>query len=132
MEPIVQSPLAIWQAYLRAHQLAYQWSPDANRAVFYPRVVCPFGGKLPLEWRISDGLGCVYATTQTAAAKGEPYNVALVDLDEGFRVMSLVEGATGDISEIGRRVRLKFVEADNTGDADGESPLPVFIWEDTK
>src|SRR6516165_12285307 len=31
-------------------------SPEAGRAVFYPRMLCPFTGSDRLEWRISKGL----------------------------------------------------------------------------
>src|SRR5207253_8430621 len=66
-------------------ELAYQWSPEASRAVFYPRVICPFSGSDRLEWRVSAGLGTVYATTVTHPREGSPYNVALIDCDEGDR-----------------------------------------------
>src|SRR5690242_9461887 len=92
---IDRSPLAIWQDHLRAGQLAYQFSPDVGRAVFYPRMLCPFGGKAPLEWRISAGLGTVYSISLVHPVKGEPYNVALVELDEGFRMMTALEDARG-------------------------------------
>ena len=65
MERISQSPLAIYQQHLDQGELAYQWSPEANRAVFYPRVICPHSGSNRLEWRVSAGLGTVYATTVT-------------------------------------------------------------------
>jgi len=91
MERIAESPLAVYQAHLEKGELAYQWSPDAQQAVFYPRVICPFTGSDRLEWRVSAGLGTVYATTVTHPAReGEPYNVALIDCDEGFRLMSRV------------------------------------------
>ena len=85
MERTKESPLALYQAHLEAGELAYQWSPEANRAVFYPRVICPFTGSDRLEWRVSAGLGTVYATTVTHPREGAPYNVALIDCDEGFR-----------------------------------------------
>jgi len=34
MERITESPLAVYQAHLERGELAYQWSPLANRAVF--------------------------------------------------------------------------------------------------
>ena len=43
-----------------------------RRAVFYPRVICPFTGSDKLEWRISKGLGSVYATTIVHPAEGKP------------------------------------------------------------
>ena len=63
MERMAESPLATYQAHLEKEELAYQWSPEAKRAVFYPRIICPFTGSDRLEWRISAGLGTVYATT---------------------------------------------------------------------
>src|SRR5882724_12569557 len=81
-----ESPLAVYQAHLEKRELAYQWSPEADKAVFYPRVLCPFTGSDRLEWRVSAGLGTVYATTVTHPREGSPYNVALIDCDEGFRL----------------------------------------------
>ncbi|MBN9084410.1 MAG: hypothetical protein BGP04_12645 [Rhizobiales bacterium 62-17] len=129
MNKIERSPLQVWQDHLRAEELAYQFSPDANKAVFYPRLVCPHGGKAPLEWRISAGRGTVYSISRVYPIKGESYPVALIDLDEGFRMMSTVEGATGEPEEIGRRVRVTFRAV--AGEADKlPPPLPVFVWED--
>ena len=74
----------------------------------------------PGEWRTSAGLGTVYATTVAHPRGEEPYNVVLVDVDEGFRVMSRVEGlAAGDV-RIGMRVRVRFDGAE-------DPPLPVFV-----
>src|SRR3954469_20726419 len=89
--PLAESPLAIYQAHLDRGELAYQWSPQAGRAVFYPRLICPFTGSTALEWRVPSGLGPVYGTPGPPPAQGEPYNIALIDCDEGFRLMSRVE-----------------------------------------
>ena len=40
-ERMSQSPLAIYQAHLDKGELAYQWSPEAGRAVFYPAPSVP-------------------------------------------------------------------------------------------
>ena len=119
-----ESPLAVYQAYLEKGELAYQWSPDANRAVFYPRVICPFSGSDRLEWRVSAGLGTVYATTVTHPREGAPYNVALIDCDEGFRLMSRVEDIPANDVKIGMRV--KFRVHSQGGE---EPPIPVFTPE---
>jgi len=79
------TPLKTYLDHLARGELAYQYSPAAGRAVFYPRVLCPFTGSDRLEWRISKGLGTVHATTVVHPAEGKPFNVALVDCDEGFR-----------------------------------------------
>ena len=117
-----QSPLAVYQAHLEKGELAYQWSPEANRAVFYPRVICPFTGNDRLEWRVSAGLGTVYATTVTHPREGAPYNVALIDCDEGFRLMSRVEDIAPEAVKIGMRVKFRVHRPG--GD---EPPYPVFV-----
>jgi uncharacterized protein len=122
MERIAQSPLATYEAHLARGELAYQWSPTAQKAVFYPRVVCPHTGSDRLEWRVSAGLGTVYATTVTHPREGAPYNVALIDVDEGFRLMSRVEEVMPEAVAIGMRVKFRVHRP--PGD---EPPYPVFV-----
>ena len=122
MEPMTESPLTVYQAGLERGELVYQWSPEANRAVFYPRVICPFTGSNRLEWQVSSGLGTVYATTVTHPREGAPYNVALIDCDEGFRQMSRVEDIAPAAARIGMRVRFRVHRPG--GD---EPPCPVFV-----
>jgi uncharacterized protein len=123
MERMAESPVAVYQAHLEKGELAYQWSPEASRAVFYPRVICPFTGSERLEWRVSAGLGTVYATTVVHPAReGAPYNVALIDCDEGFRLMSRVEDIPPEAVKIGMRVRFRVHRP-----ASDEPPYPVFI-----
>ncbi len=122
MGRIEESPLTIYQAHLEKGELAYQWSRDANRAVFYPRIICPFTGSDRLEWRLSAGFGTVYATTVTHPREGAPYNVALIDCDEGFRLMSRVEDIAPEAVSIGMRVRFRVHRPG------GEDPAyPVFV-----
>jgi hypothetical protein len=115
------SPLTTYLAHLARGELAYQFSPSAGGAVFYPRVIAPKTGKADLEWRVSQGLGTVYATTVVHPQQGAPYNVALIDVDEGFRMMSRVEDIAPAQVTIGMRVRFRTHEAE--GD---EAPYPVF------
>jgi uncharacterized OB-fold protein len=115
------SPLGLYLEHLEKGELAYQFSPDANAAVFYPRIICPYTGKDNLEWRISKGLGTVHATTAVYPQKGDPYNVVLIDMDEGFRLMSRVEDVPALEVRIGMRVKFRVNPAE--GD---EPPYPVF------
>ncbi len=121
MEQTEESPLAIYERHLEAGELAYQWSPEAGRAVFYPRLICPFTGSDRLEWRLSKGLGTVHATTVVHPREGEPYNVALIDCDEGFRLMSRVEEIPPSEVKIGMRVKFRVHRPGG-----GEPPYPVF------
>lgn len=114
------SPLARYRAHLQRGELAYQVD-DEGRSVFYPRVAAPTGHRGDLHWRVSAGLGTVHATT-VIAPKGEPaYNVALIDMDEGFRLMSRVESIPPHQATIGLRVRVRV----HAGDGE-DGPYPVF------
>jgi uncharacterized OB-fold protein len=115
------SPLKTYIDHLNRGELAYQFSPQAGRPVFYPRVVCPYTGSETLEWRVSKGLGTVHATTVVHPAEGKPFNVALIDCDEGFRMMSRVEDIAPEQVKIGQRVRFR---VHNPGGED--PPYPVF------
>jgi uncharacterized protein len=121
MDRLEHSPLATYREHLDRGELAYQFSPSANAAVFYPRVIAPRTGAADLEWRISAGFGTVYATTVVHPQEGTPYNVALIDMDEGFRLMSRVEEIAPQAVAIGARVRVRVHRPDG-----GEPPCPVF------
>jgi len=49
--------------------------------------------------------GVIYATTVIHRPDEEPYNVCLVDLDEGERVMGRVDGLAPQDVRIGLRVQ---------------------------
>jgi uncharacterized protein len=99
----VDSPATVFAEHAARGQLAYQVDAD-GRAIFQPRVG-------PYAWRVSAGRGTVYATTTVHPRGGEPYDVSLIDLDEGFRMMSRVRGG----GTVGQRVTVAF-----------EDDLPVF------
>jgi uncharacterized protein len=52
-------------------------------------------------------LGVIYATTVVHRPDEEPYNVCLVDLDEGGRVMGRVAGIEPTRVTIGLRVQAR-------------------------
>ena len=116
------SPLQRYLKHLENGELAYQYSPAADRAVFFPRVACPYTGNEDLEWRVSSGRGVVYSTTTVHPASGDPYNVCLIDCREGFRMMSRVEGIPSADVKIGMEVELRTMPQ-----PDGEPPIPVFV-----
>lgn len=119
---IEASPLHIWTEHCRKGELAYQVCLDDDSAVFYPRVVSPGSGSRNLAWCVSGGCGTVYAATTVVVKDEPPYNVALVDLDEGFRMMSRIEGIAPEQVAIGMRVRVDF-----RSDTDAQPPYPVFL-----
>jgi uncharacterized OB-fold protein len=104
-ERIQESPQTIFDRELAAGRLAYQRCEDCGAAVFYPRVLCPTCASTELRWSQSEGTGVLYSATTVRSRKGD-YSVALIDLDEGFRMMSRVED-TGSPIAIGDRVRAR-------------------------
>ena len=115
------SPAAIVQAAWREGRLAYPCATDGT-PVWPPRIAAPGTGG-PLAGRGRAGPGAVYATAALHRRDAEPRNLALIDLDEGFRVMSRVDGPSGNAVPIGMRVEVRFTDADpETGDR-----LPVFV-----
>jgi len=51
--------------------------------------------------------GVIYATTVVHRRDEEPYNVCLVDLEEGGRVMGRVDGVAPEDVQIGQRVQAR-------------------------
>jgi uncharacterized OB-fold protein len=78
-----KSPLGVFQAHLAKGELAYQVCLDDNKPFFYPRVVASTGSA-NIEWRVSKGWA-PYSTTAVHYKGEAPLNVAMIDLDEGFR-----------------------------------------------
>ena len=116
-----KSPQATFVEYLRQGKLAYQFSPFDQAVIFPPKLMAGRTGLTDLEWRISAGNGTVYATTVAAHGSGAPYNIAMIELDEGFRMLSRVETIAPEHVAIGMRVELR-VEIGS----DADMPVPVF------
>jgi hypothetical protein len=93
-----------------------QRSRSTGRSVFHPRLLIPGTGERDLEWVAASGGGTVYAITVNRTREGA-YNVALIDLDEGPRMMARVEGV--ETVPIGTKVRARIIEEDG-------APLVVF------
>ncbi|AJZ60609.1 hypothetical protein OI25_3009 [Paraburkholderia fungorum] len=92
-------------------QLLYQFDRVAGVPVFFPREVGPSGHPDALEWRRSSGLGVVYSITVVHPKSRPRYSIAIVELDEGFRLMSTVIDDRCDVP-IGSRVRASFEPMD--------------------
>ncbi|MEM7500300.1 MAG: OB-fold domain-containing protein [Pseudomonadota bacterium] len=105
-------PEARFRAYLAEGKFMIQRSAGSGEHVFYPRTLAPGTGAQDLEWVEPSGMGTVYATTCTRQRpeKGGDYNISLVDLDEGPRMMTRVEGVAADAVTIGMRVKARIAE----------------------
>ena len=98
------------EAELRARyergELGYQVT-CRGKPVFPPRLRAPGGGG-ELRWETSTGAGEVFATTVVHRRGEDPRNLAIVELDEGFRMMSRVVGCPPEKVRIGMRVQVEF------------------------
>jgi uncharacterized OB-fold protein len=113
-------PAAFVDAAWREGRLVFQRTAGGE-AVWPPRIAAPGTGQ-PLGWDESAGLGTVYASTALHARDEPPRNLALIELDEGFRMMSRVEGLPAGEIPVGLRVRVRFSDPDPRSGA----RLPLF------
>lgn len=105
-------PWATYVEGIEAGELRYQRCAACSRAVFYPRMVCNWCGSTDISFQVSQGAGTVYSATAINDRKAGAYCVVLVDLDEGFRMMSSVVDVEPDAVRIDDRVRVTFDERD--------------------
>ncbi len=100
------SPDAHFQAALAEGRFEVQWCKACTRAFFFPRTHCPHCHAADHEWRRSTGTGTVYSHSEIPATSKTPgRNVILVDMDDGFRMMSTLLDATAEDLQIGTRVQ---------------------------
>jgi uncharacterized OB-fold protein len=108
-------------AFLAQGRFMMQRSRETGSYFFYPRVAEPGTGCTDLEWVEVSGGGTVYSTTVIRQKPPSPhYNLALIDLAEGPRLMSRVEGVAPEAVHIGMPVRAKIVR---------ENDQPILVFE---
>ncbi|HMC41782.1 MAG TPA: OB-fold domain-containing protein [Acidimicrobiales bacterium] len=109
--PVTEEAEPFWDA-TRRQELALPWCRHCQRPFWYPRPVCPTCLSPDVEWRPSSGRGQVYAVSvmhrpsNPSMAERVPYAVALIDLDDGVRMMSNVVGVEAERVEVGMDVTL--------------------------
>lgn len=94
---------------LAAGRFVIQRCASCAGYLFPARQVCPHCGGIEMHWEDATGRGTVYAVTvvNRRAEDGGPYNVVLVDLAEGPRMMSRVENIDNDSVMIGLSVQAR-------------------------
>jgi len=105
--------------FLAEGRFMLQRAPS-GRFVHPPRIAEPGSGDT-LDWVAADGRGTVHSVT---VVRSKPpaanYNVALIDLVEGVRLMSRVDGIAPEAVQIGLAVVAKIV-------VENDAPLLVFV-----
>ncbi|PQA84437.1 DNA-binding protein [Limnohabitans sp. TS-CS-82] len=105
------------QAALADGRFLIQKCGDCGQHIYFPREICPHCGSDAVQFVSPSGQGTVYAVTtvRRKPADGGDYNVSLIDLDEGPRLMSRVDNLKPDDVKIGQRVTARVVVADDKG-----------------
>lgn len=111
---------------LKHNELLLPWCKSCGKPHFYPRSACPHCWFEEYDWRRAAGTGVVHSFTVVRANPPTsfvpllPYPIAIIDLEEGVRMLSNIVGECKDLA-IGDRVRVEFVTR-------GGESLPLFRW----
>jgi hypothetical protein len=96
---------------------------SCGRSFFSPQVACPNCLSTSWTWTDSDGRGVLYSSTVVHRGPTPgfpvPYELAIVDLDEGWSMLTNLVGGEGP-TPLGTRVEVEFLDLE-----DGHR-LPVF------
>lgn len=103
--------------YLNSGEWRIQQCQSCKKAIFYPRIVCPYCQCEVFSWVKPSGKGVVYAFTSVSRKPeaGGFHNVSLIDLDEGVRLMSRVENIAHTDVYIGMEVKVVLPKSGQTG-----------------
>lgn len=113
----------------KAGELRIQRCRECTNAYFYPRPLCPNCGSGDVEWFTASGRATLasYIISERAAPGFEaPYVIAIVELQEGPRMMTNVVGVdpTPDNLELDMPFMVQFEDR-------GEISVPVFAPAET-
>jgi len=114
-----------WEA-ARQHKLIMQKCNDCGKLIFYPRKVCPFCWSASVGWTDVSGKARVRTMTTTIAGVEQafipdlPYVLAIVELEEGVRMMTNIVECRPEDVKIGMEVAVTF------RDCTEQISLPVF------
>jgi uncharacterized OB-fold protein len=104
--------LVYWEG-IALGELRIQRCDTCSRTVFYPRSICPHCYSDQLSWIVASGKGTIYSYTVAHQAYGPfaedvPFVVAIVQLEEGVRMMTRIISATRERITIGAAVQVSF------------------------
>ena len=114
MPKLSSGPEQAYFDHLRAGRFMLQRNRRTGEFIFFPRTLAPLSGSTDLEWVNASGAGTVYSTTVVRRRQehGGDYNVALIDLADGPRMMSTVVGIEPGQVRIGMAVRARIEPGD--------------------
>ena len=116
-QPVPNGVQTAYQELLNSGRFMFQRCNHCKSHVFFPREFCPHCGQSELVWIEPTGEGVVYAVTtvRRKAEMGGDYNISLIDLLEGVRMMSRVDDVSPDRIVIGMPVWARVTVTDGQG-----------------
>lgn len=110
-------PEAYYFSNLDNGQFLIQHCDCCGHHIFFPKIICPYCGSNEIAWVKPSGNGVVYSVSVILGrpGTGTDYNVALIDLEEGVRLMSKVEGISPNLVQIGTKVKVRVLNLDGKG-----------------
>lgn len=115
-----------WDA-ARARRLLVKRCADCGDAHLYPRPFCPHCWSEQVDWEEASGRATLYTWSVVRSndlppfPERVPYVAAMVDLEEGPRMMTNVEGCEFDRLEVGMALHAEF------RDIGADVTIPVFV-----
>jgi uncharacterized protein len=117
LRPIISHDTAFFWAGTAAGELRIQHCPSCGRLRHPPGPMCPVCGADKQDWVVAAGIGTVFSYVVHHAPKvpGKtlPFVVALVELDEGVRMLGELVDADPASVEIGLPVELALTRIDD-------------------
>ena len=106
------------------HRLVRPVCDRCGQSFFTPQIACPRCASESWTWTESSGHGTVYSCTTVHRAPQEgfatPYVVAIVDLDEGWSMLTNIVGTDALLATIGSPVKVAWTQIDE------QLTLPTF------
>jgi len=114
-----------WDACAR-HELRIQRCIQCGTLIHYPKLVCPDDGSDRFDWPLMSGRGTIISFVIAHRAfhpgftEDVPYILAIIELEEGARLLSNIVGAPPEHVRVDQPVLLDW------DDLSGPIPLPKF------
>ena len=124
--PIITDDNREYWKYCKQHELRMQQCRDCGYIRFPPGIICPKCHSMVAEWARLSGRGKIYSfvvyrvSYHPSYANNIPYDVAVIQLDEGPRMESNVTGGKMEDLKVGIPVEVYF------DDVTPEVSLPRF------
>ena len=111
-------------------RLVVPFCTSCDHPIWYPKKFCGACGSLSVAWRETSGHGVIYSFSEIHRGEGPyaeagHYVLALVDLDEGARMLTNIVDADPASLAVGQAVRVVFHPAGDSAALPRFTPFPA-------